>query len=161
LKVPLSKSGVPATVPRVRIPPSPPHYAIVKSMEATLFTKIINKEIPAHIVYEDDKTLAFLDIFPIVRGHTLVIPKKQVENIWDLADEDYQAVMATVKKVALRLDRVLSPSKVGLKVMGTDVPHAHVHVIPFNTPEEFHVTANHNETDHSELERLAKELYIN
>ena len=129
-------------------------------MEDSLFTKIIKKEVPAHIIYEDDKTLAFLDIFPIVRGHTLVIPKTQVENVWDLNDQDYQALMATVKKVALRLDRVLSPAKVGLKIMGTDVPHAHVHVIPFNDPEEFHIKSNHNQTDHSVLERLASELYF-
>lgn len=127
-------------------------------MEDSLFTKIIKGEIPAHKIYEDESTLAFLDLFPIVRGHTLVIPKTQVENMWDLSDTDYAAVMATVKKVALRLELVLSPLKVGLKVMGTDVPHAHVHVIPFNDPEEFHIKANHNETDHSELERLSKEL---
>jgi histidine triad (HIT) family protein len=127
-------------------------------VEDSLFTRVIKGEIPVHKIYEDDLTLAFLDIFPIVRGHTLVIPKTQVENMWDLPDTDYAAVMATVKKVALRLDRVLSPLKVGLKVMGTDVPHAHVHVIPFNDPEEFHIKANHNETDHSELERLSKEL---
>lgn len=127
-------------------------------MQDSLFTRVIKGEIPVHKIYEDDLTLAFLDIFPIVRGHTLVIPKTQVENMWDLSDADYAAVMATVKKVALRLDQVLSPAKVGLKVMGTDVPHAHVHVIPFNDPEEFHTKANHNETDHSELERLAKEL---
>src|SRR3954465_13194142 len=94
-------------------------------MEDSLFTKIINKDVPAHIIYEDDKTLAFLDIFPIVRGHTLVIPKKQVENLWDLPDEDYQALMSTVKKVAIRIRDVMEPAKVGLKVMGTDVPHAH------------------------------------
>ena len=127
-------------------------------MEDSLFTKIIKGEIPAHKIYEDESTLAFLDLFPIVKGHTLVIPKTQVENIWDLPDSDYAAVMATVKKVALRLDKVLSPAKVGLKVMGTDVPHAHVHIIPFNDPEEFHTKVNHNETDHSELERLSKEL---
>lgn len=127
-------------------------------MPDTLFTRIIKGEVPAHKIYEDELTLAFLDIFPIVRGHTLVIPKKQVENLWDLSDEDYQAVMATAKKVALRLDRVLSPLKVGVKVMGTDVPHAHLHLIPFNDPEEFHVKVSHNETDHSELERLASEL---
>lgn len=127
-------------------------------MQDTLFTKIVKGEIPAHKIYEDDFTLAFLDLFPIVRGHTLVIPKTQVENIWDLSDSDYTAVMTTVKKVALRLDKILSPAKVGLKVMGTDVPHAHVHIIPFNDPEEFHTRVNHNETDHSELERLSKEL---
>lgn len=127
-------------------------------MPDTLFTRIIKGEVPAHKIYEDEMTLAFLDIFPIVRGHTLVIPKKQVENLWDLPDEDYQAVMTTAKKVALRLDKVLSPLKVGVKVMGTDVPHAHLHLIPFNDPEEFHTKVSHNETDHSELERLASEL---
>jgi histidine triad (HIT) family protein len=80
--------------------------------------------------------------------------------LWDLKDEDYAAVMNTVRKVAKRLDKVLSPAKVGLKVMGTDVPHAHVHVIPFNDPEEFHIKSNHNQTDHSILERLAGELYF-
>jgi len=130
-------------------------------MPDSLFTRIIKGEVPAHKIYEDELTLAFLDIFPIVRGHTLVIPKRQVENIWDLPDEDYQAVMATAKKVALRLDKVLSPLKVGVKVMGTDVPHAHLHLIPFNDPEEFHIKVNHNETDHSELERLASELAFN
>jgi histidine triad (HIT) family protein len=127
-------------------------------MEDSLFTKMIKGEIPAHKIYEDEKTMAFFDIYPIVKGHTLVIPKTQVENLWDLSDEDYQAVMSTVKKIALRLDKVLSPQRIGLKVMGTDVPHAHVHVIPFNDPEEFHIKASHNETDHSELERLAHEL---
>jgi histidine triad (HIT) family protein len=130
-------------------------------MEDSIFTKIVKKDIPAHIIYEDDQTLAFLDIFPIVRGHTLVIPKKQVENLWDLTDEDYQAVMAAVKKVALRLDRVLSTKKIGLKLEGTAVPHAHVHLIPFNEPDEFHRRANQNQADPSELERLAAELYFN
>jgi histidine triad (HIT) family protein len=129
-------------------------------MEDSLFTKIIKKEIPAHIVYEDDKTLAFLDIFPTVRGHTLVIPKTQVENVWDLSDDDYSALMNTVKKVAVRIDKVFSPKKVGMKVYGLDVPHAHVHIMPLNDPDEFFVKASHNETDHSTLERLASELYF-
>jgi histidine triad (HIT) family protein len=127
-------------------------------MEDTIFTRMIKGEIPAHKVYEDEKTMAFLDIYPIVRGHTLVIPKAQVDNMWDLSEEDYLAVMTTVKKVALRLEKIMKPKRVGVKIMGTDVPHAHVHVIPFNDPEEFHIKANHNETDHSELERLANEL---
>lgn len=126
--------------------------------EDSLFTRIIKGEVSAHKIYEDERTLAFLDIFPIVRGHVLVIPKKQVDHIWDLPEEDYNAVMETTKKVALRLRAVLKPARVGLKVEGTAVPHAHVHLIPFNDAEEFHIKSNHNETDHSELERLAKEL---
>jgi len=102
--------------------------------------------------------MAFLDIFPIVRGHVLVISKKQVDHIWDLPDEDYTAVMATTKKVANQLRKKLQPVRVGIKIMGTDVPHAHVHVIPYNDAEEFHIKANHNETDHSVLAHLAAEL---
>ena len=75
-----------------------------------------------------------------------------------MPDEDYLAVMVTSKKVALRLRKVLKPDRVGVKIEGTAVPHAHVHLIPFNDPEEFHIKSNHNETNHSELERLAKEL---
>lgn len=127
-------------------------------MEDSLFTRIIKKEIPAHVIYEDDLTMAFLDIYPIVRGHTLVIPKIQVDHLWDLPEKDYLAVMATVKKVADRLRDVLEPRRVGLKVEGTDVPHAHIHLVPFNDPEEFHRRSNHNETDHTALAHLASEL---
>lgn len=129
-------------------------------MQDSVFTKMINGEIPIHKVYEDELTLAFLDIYPIVKGHTLVIPKKQIENVWDLPDEDYIAVWATAKKVAQRLDRVLTPMKIGVKVMGTDVPHAHIHLIPFNDPEEFHIKSSHNESDHDALHHLASELYF-
>src|SRR5689334_21086022 len=102
-------------------------------MQDSIFTKIINGEIPCHKVYEDDKTLAFLDIHPVQPGHTLVIPKRQVEFVWDLDDEMYAAVMATTKKVARRLREVMSVPYVGEQVVGVDVPHAHVHLIPFTT----------------------------
>jgi histidine triad (HIT) family protein len=104
-------------------------------MEESIFRKIIKGEIPSHKIYEDEKTFAFLDIHPIQPGHVLVIPKRQAEFVWDMADEDYQAVMATCKKIALRIRDVLNVPFVGLKVIGVDVPHAHVHVIPFATPE--------------------------
>lgn len=105
--------------------------------EPSLFTKIINGEIPCNKVYEDDKTLAFLDINPVQPGHTLVIPKAQVEFLWDLSEEDYAAVMATAKIVAVRIRGVLEVPYIGEQVMGTDVPHAHVHLIPFSNAEEF------------------------
>jgi histidine triad (HIT) family protein len=107
-------------------------------MKETIFTKIIKGEIPAHKIYEDEHTLAFLDIHPITEGHTLVVSKKQVEFLWDLDDETYQAVMATAKRVALHLRQTLSAPYVGLQVVGTDVPHVHVHLIPFRTAAEFH-----------------------
>ncbi len=106
-------------------------------MSDSIFTKIINGEIPAHKIYEDDKTLAFLTIEPTQPGHTLVIPKKEVDQLWDLDDKDYQAVMATSKKVAQRMKKVLGVKRVGVKVVGEEVPHAHVHLVPFNTAEEY------------------------
>lgn len=124
----------------------------------SIFTKIIRGEIPSHKVYEDDKTLAFLSIYPSVKGHTLIIPKAQVETLWDLTDEDYAAVMDTTKKVALRLREVLGVERVGEKVIGLDVPHAHVHLVPFNTPEEYYAKETTDEPDHAALAAIAGRL---
>src|SRR5258708_40150674 len=106
-------------------------------MADSIFTKIIKSEIPCHKVYEDDKTFAFLDIHPVQPGHTLVIPKKQIEFVWDLPDEDYTAVMSAVKKIALRLRAVLGVRYIGERIVGVDVPHAHVQLILFNVVDEF------------------------
>src|ERR1035437_1348905 len=128
-------------------------------MEESIFRKIIKGEIPSHKIYEDEKTFAFLDIHPIQPGHVLVIPKRQVEFVWDMADEDYQAVMATCKKIALRIRDVLNVPFVGLKVIGVDVPHAHVHVIPFTTPEEFRQVPDMSALpDHAALANIAAKL---
>ncbi len=128
-------------------------------MPDSIFTKIIKGEIPCHKIYEDERTLAFLDIHPKQPGHTLVVPKKQIEFLWDLDDEDYQAVMATVKKVALRIRTVLGGPYVGEVVVGIDVPHAHVHVYPFATTEESRFIPNPNaEPDHAALAAVAKKL---
>lgn len=107
-------------------------------MEDSIFTKIIKGEIPAHKIYEDEKTLAFLDIHPVTDGHVLVIPKKQVEFVWDLETDDYEAVMATCQKVALRLREIMATKYVGERIVGTDVPHAHVQLIPFDDPDQLH-----------------------
>jgi histidine triad (HIT) family protein len=128
-------------------------------MADSIFTKIIKGEIPSHKVYEDELTFAFLDIHPKTPGHVLVIPKKQVDLLWDLSDEDYQAVMVTSKKVAKRIEEVLGPERVGLIVEGVGVPHAHVHVFPFNSLQEFHHVADQNaEPDHAALAEMAKKL---
>lgn len=127
--------------------------------EDSIFTKIIKGEIPCHKVYEDDKTLAFLDIHPKQPGHTLVIPKKQIEFVWDLDDSDYQAVMDTVRKVALRIREVIGSTYVGELVIGEEVPHAHVHVYPFNTLEESRYIPDPTaEPDHAALAEMAKRL---
>lgn len=128
--------------------------------EPSIFTKIVRGEIPAHKVYEDDKTLAFLDIYAVVEGHTLVIPKIQVEFVWDLERDDYSALMETSQNVARRLREVLGVPYVGEKVVGTDVPHAHVHLIPFTKTDEYHRSGQENteHPDHEALAALAKRL---
>ena len=114
---------------------------------SSVFTKIINGEIPCYKIYEDDKTIAFLDIHPETKGHTLVVPKKEVDKIYDLEDEDYKALMETVKKLSKHMEKTLGVRTLW-KVVGTDVPHAHVHLEPLDetwhygreiklTPEEF------------------------
>lgn len=125
--------------------------------EPSVFTRIINGEIPCHKIYEDERTLAFLDIRPLQPGMTLVIPKAQVDKVYDLEDADYQAVMATAKKVARRLDEVLRPVRVGYMVEGFDVPHAHVKLIPVNKGEDFD-PSNARDADNDELAAMAGKL---
>jgi histidine triad (HIT) family protein len=130
-------------------------------MEPSIFTKIINGEIPCHKVYEDEKTLAFLDIYPISPGHTLVISKNQVDHFDDLSDEDYDAVFTTVKKLSKRVKEVLGVQRACLRVEGFDVPHAHVHVIPCNVPADFYNESRMSvEPDHAALAALAQKLAI-
>jgi|SRR3989344_6571755 len=125
-------------------------------MSDSIFTRITKGEIPCHKVYEDEKTFAFLDIQPIQPGHVLVVPKKQTD-IWDLPEEDYQALMSTVKRVAQRIREVLKPNRVGLQVVGVDVDnHAHVHVFPFNNMGDYRQLPQ--PADHGDLAKMAKKL---
>lgn len=127
---------------------------------ASIFTQIINGDIPSHKVYEDDRTLAFMDIHPVTEGHVLVVPKTEVEFIWDLSADDYAALMATVQKVGRRLREVIGKPYVGTVVVGTDVPHAHVHVVPFTETHELKRTLENATlpTDHEALAALAERL---
>lgn len=128
-------------------------------MEETVFTKIIKGEIPCHKIYEDEHTFAFLDIHPVKPGHILVVPKTQVDHLWDLPQEDYQALMTACRKIARRLRAVLLPERVGMQVIGIDVPHAHVHLIPFNAVSEFRrVPDMQAEPNHIALAEMAKKL---
>lgn len=132
-----------------------------EGMVDSIFTRIIKGEIPCHKIYEDDQTFAFLDIHPVQPGHTLVVPKKQIEFVWDLAPQDYQAVMATVHKLANHLKETLQTPYVGVQVIGVDVPHAHVHLIPFSTVAEFRYRPDMDaEPDHAALAELAAKLAL-
>ena len=100
---------------------------------ATVFTKIVKGEIPAYKVAETDRFLAFLDVNPLVKGHTLVIPKTETDYIFDIGDEEYQEMMLFAKKVAVGLRRAVPCIRIGVAVIGLEVPHAHIHLIPLNT----------------------------
>ena len=118
---------------------------------SSIFSKIVNGEFPAYKVAEDENYLAFLDIFPVAKGHTLVIPKKEVDYIFDLEDELYLGLQTFAKKVAVGLKKAIPCEKVGVLVLGLEVAHAHIHLIPMQneadllnfskkmkfTPEEF------------------------
>lgn len=103
---------------------------------ATLFTKIINGEIPCHKVAETDEFLAFLDINPNSKGHTLCIPKKEVDKIFDMEEKNYLALMKFSRRVALALEKTIPCKRIGLSVIGLEVPHTHVHLIPLHTMED-------------------------
>ena len=134
-------------------------------MTDSVFTKIIKGEIPSHKVYEDDKTIAFLTIDPLVEGHTLVVPKVQVDDFEVLPDEDYQALFATVKKLASRLKEVYGVRKAITTIMGYEVPHAHVHIMPFNSEDDFYDAIKHRserstEPDHTKLAAVAERIKL-
>ena len=99
---------------------------------STLFSKIVKGEIPCHKVAENDQFLAFLDIMPLVKGHVLVIPKRAEDYIFDLEDEELAAMMVFAKIVASKMKIVLPCRKIGVTVIGLEVPHAHIHLIPIN-----------------------------
>ena len=102
----------------------------------SIFSKIIAGEIPAYKVAETDQFIAFLDILPLAKGHVLCIPKKELDYIFDMKDADYLALMHFSKKVAKGIKQVIPCQKVGVAVIGLEVPHAHVHLIPMNTVQD-------------------------
>jgi histidine triad (HIT) family protein len=129
-------------------------------MEKSIFTKIIEGDIPSHKIYEDELTFAFLDIYPSRPGHTLVVPKKQVDHLDDLPEEDYQALMKTVQKLMTHLKKTLSVNRTCLKVEGFDVPHAHVHLVPCNNHQDFYAQPPEGEPNYEELKNMVKKLKI-
>lgn len=125
---------------------------------ASIFTKIINGEIPAHKVYENDKVFAFMDNNPVNPGHILVVPKQEVDNLFDLDDETYTEVMNTAKKLAEAVQKAKNPSRVGLMVLGFAVPHAHVHVLPLESEAQISIQKSEPTRSSEELARDAEEV---
>ncbi|WP_431110767.1 HIT family protein [Winogradskyella poriferorum] len=124
---------------------------------ATLFTKIINGEIPSYKVAETDDFFAFLDINPNSKGHTLCIPKKEVDKIFDLDEETYMGLMQFSRRVALAIEKVIPCQRVGMSVIGLEVPHVHVHLIPLHTMENARFTHKEKLTS-EEFEAIAQKI---
>ena len=127
---------------------------------ASIFTKIVNGEIPCYKVAEDDNFLAFLDVNPNAKGHTLCIPKKEINKIFDMDDELYLGLMAFSKKVAIALEKTVPCKRIGMSVIGLEVPHAHVHLIPLNEMDEMRFV-NKVKMTPAEFEALAQAIQQN
>ena len=127
---------------------------------STIFTKIINGEIPCYKVAEDEKFLAFLDINPNAKGHTLVIPKKEVNKLFDLDQNTYRDLMEFSRKVAIAVEKSISCKRVGMAVIGLEVPHVHVHLIPLNEMDDIRFTKKVKLTS-EEFISIAKKIASN
>ena len=124
----------------------------------TIFTKIVNGEIPSYKIAEDDKFYAFLDVFPVAKGHTLVIPKKEVDYLFDLDDETYMGLQAFAKKVAIALKKAVPCIKVGVVVLGLEVPHAHIHLVPMQSEKDINFSNPKKKFPPEEMEALRKNI---
>lgn len=127
---------------------------------ATLFTKIINGEIPSYKVAETEDFYAFLDINPNSKGHTLCIPKKEVDKIFDLDEATYMGLMQFSRRVALAMEKVIPCQRIGMSVIGLEVPHVHVHLIPLHTMENARFTYKEKLTSEA-FETIAKKIADN
>ena len=126
----------------------------------SIFTKIVNGEIPSYKIAEDDNYLAFLDVNPNAKGHTLCIPKQEIDKIFDMDDELYLGLMKFSKKIAIALEKTIPCKRVGMAVVGLEVPHAHVHLIPLNHMDEMRFQ-NKVSLSKEEFEALAKSIQSN
>jgi histidine triad (HIT) family protein len=127
---------------------------------ASIFTKIVNGEIPAYKIAEDDNYLAFLDVNPNAKGHTLCIPKQEIDKIFDMEEELYLGLMKFSKKVAAALEKTVPCKRIGIAVVGLEVPHVHVHLIPLNHMDEMRFIDKVS-LSKEEFEALAKDIQSN
>ena len=128
---------------------------------STIFSKIIKKEIPAHIIFEDKNFISFLDINPLTIGHSLVVPKVEKDYIFDLENKYLEQILTFSKKIAGALEKSVSCSRVGLKVVGLEVPHAHVHLIPFKNEKEMDFINNRLRFSEGQLTELLEKIKVN
>ncbi|MCS6795240.1 MAG: HIT family protein [Raineya sp.] len=124
---------------------------------ASIFSRIVAGEIPCHKIAESENYLAFLDIFPVAKGHTLVIPKKEIDYIFDLDDDTLAGLHVFAKKVALAIQKAVPCERIGVAVVGLEVPHAHVHLIPINSMADMNF-ANKRAASQEELAQVAESI---
>ena len=126
---------------------------------ATIFTKIVKGEIPSYKIYEDDEFYAFLDINPLSKGHTLLIPKKEVDYLFDIDDKLLSDMIVVAKKIALAIEKVIACNRVGLMVIGLEVPHAHIHLIPIHQEGDMDLSNDRIELSKDQFEDIAKKIH--
>ncbi len=122
---------------------------------SSIFSKIIKREIPAYIVAEDEAQIAFLDINPIARGHVLVVPKREVDYYFDLNDNEFIDLNLFAKKVANALEKSIACQRIGIAIVGLEIPHAHIHLIPLNTMEDINFNKPKLQLSEEELKEIA------
>ena len=125
---------------------------------ASIFTRIIQGEIPCHRVAENDNFIAFLDITPVAKGHTLIVPKEEVDHFFDLNDNLLSEINLFAKEVAVKLQRTVPCRRIGVAIIGLEVPHAHVHLIPLNTMADINFSVERLKMSNEELAALASEI---
>ena len=130
-------------------------------MSDSIFTKIIKGEIPCYKVAEDDRFIAFLDVFPIKKGHTLVVPKAQIDYIFDLDDPLLSDLMLFAKKVAKKMENAISCERIGVAVIGLEVPHAHIHLVPLDTVGDIDFSQPKLQLSTEEMAKIADSIRIN
>lgn len=128
---------------------------------ASIFTRIINGEIPAHIIAESEECLAFLDIFPLAKGHTLVVPKKEVDYIFDIDDDLLAGMMTFSKRVAKAIELSVTCQRIGIAVIGLEVPHAHIHLIPLQSVEDINFSRPKLKLREEEMKTIAEKIKSN
>ena len=125
---------------------------------ASVFTQIVNGEIPCYKIEENEDFLAFLDIMPLKKGHTLVIPKMEVDYIYDLPNQILADMMVFSKKVAKKIERAIPCNRIGVTVIGLEVPHAHIHLIPINDVSDMNFSLPKLQYTHEELQKIANKI---
>ncbi|MCT4639584.1 MAG: HIT family protein [Bacteroidales bacterium] len=125
---------------------------------ASIFSKIVKGEIPSYKIAEDENFYAFLDIFPLGKGHTLVIPKKETDYIFDINDEEYANMFLFAKRVAKAIEKVIECKRIGVAVLGLEVPHAHIHLIPLNDETDINFSNPKLKLSTEEFNEIAKKI---